>query len=162
MMYHNSTDNTGDSWTEDIISILKKKVSQDLLKTVSQEWAGSLYSSDTSLQQQTGHLPLFIHGTEPTIESTREPTFCKSDTETRDSSNTTWLERKSRSLITSLQEHNSLISTDFRLRDLPNDLSVSYTLVSFSIIEPLTPDGHFTYTKPFYLLSLNWTRCTWA
>lgn len=132
MMYHNSIDNAGDSWTEDIISV---------------------YIQVRFLfQQQTGHLPLLVHGSEASTETMGEPTFCKTATETRASSNTTWLERNSRSFITCVQEPYSLISIELRLRDLSKVACPTRSFFTTSV-QHLTPDYYFTYQNLLSSLS---------
>lgn len=142
MMHHNLTDNAGDSQHEGRISVLKKKksVTRCFKNQLARSGLGFYFPVRLFFQQQTCHLSLLVHGIEPTIESKGEQTFYKTVTETRASSNSTWLDRKSRSLVTCSQKHKSLISTDQSCIQG----SMSYMLLYYSYIPLLAPDCHFT------------------
>lgn len=149
-MYHSCTEHGRQLDGGYNFCLAKKSVTRSFKKQLARSGLEVYIQVRLLFQRQTGHLPLLVHGTEPTTESTGKPTFCKTATETRASSSRTWLERKSRSLITCLQEHNSLISTDFRLRDLPNVgcPTCFWFTPSFNLwLQPV-----ILLTKPCYLL----------
>lgn len=56
-MRHNSTDNTGDRWTEDIISVLQEKgVTRSFKNQLASSGMGVYIQVRLLFQQQTGHL----------------------------------------------------------------------------------------------------------